>query len=354
MTLAKTMQSQTQANLSAYHTFGIDQTCQHLVHVQSVQDIIDVYQHREWQTLPKLILGKGSNMLFTQPYQGVVLVNQLLGKTVTESTDAWHLHVQAGEDWPSLVAWSLEQGFSGLENLALIPGCAGSAPIQNIGAYGMEFKDVCEYVEFLDLTTFQTQRLTREQCLFGYRDSIFKHQLYQQVMITAVGIKLDKQWQPKAEYGPLKALPQRALTANMIFDQVCSVRREKLPDPERQGNAGSFFKNPVISEQQFQALKPRFPDIVGFSVEGGVKVAAGWLIDHCGLKGFKLGGAQIHPNQALVIVNVAKASANDVIQLAAKVRDTVWETYQIHLEHEVRFIGATDETYLDQLVERQA
>ncbi len=346
------MQSQSPANLSPYHTFGIEQYCQHLITVYSVQDIIQVHQQSEWQTLPKLMLGKGSNMLFTEPYQGVVMVNQLLGKSVTESEHAWHLHIASGEDWPSLVAWSLEQGMYGLENLALIPGCAGSAPIQNIGAYGVEFKDVCEYVDILHLDSFTTQRLNSHECQFGYRDSIFKHALYQKAIVIAVGLKLSKSWQPKAEYGPLKALPIASLSAKNIYDTVCQTRMEKLPNPAEQGNAGSFFKNPVISLAHYQQLKAAFPDLVAYPAAEGMKVAAGWLIDQCGLKGMSVGGAQVHAKQALVIVNAHQATANDVIQLAANVRDQVWQTYQIHLEHEVRFMASQQETQLDQLVER--
>ncbi len=352
------MQLQTQANLCAYHTFGIAESCRYLVHVQSCQDIIDVYQHPQWRSLPKLMLGKGSNMLFTEPYQGVVMVNQLMGKTVTESGLAWHLHVAAGEDWPQLVEWSLAQGILGLENLALIPGCAGSAPIQNIGAYGVEFKDVCEYVDILHLDTLQAQRLSRDECQFAYRDSVFKHALYQKAIVTAVGLRLNKAWQAKAEYGPLKALQDQALqgetlSAQAIFATVCQIRREKLPDPSQpgQGNAGSFFKNPLIAMAHYQSLKQQFPDLVAYAADGGMKVAAGWLIDQCGLKGYTIGGARVHPNQALVIINAQQATADDVIQLAAHVRDVVWDTYQIRLEHEVRFIASRDETYLDQLVE---
>ncbi|SDH74447.1 UDP-N-acetylmuramate dehydrogenase [Vibrio xiamenensis] len=347
------MQSQSPANLSAYHTFGIEQTCQHLVTVHSVQDIIQAYQQPQWQALPKLMLGKGSNMLFTEPYQGVVMVNQLLGKSVTESEHAWHLHIAAGEDWPALVEWSLAEHMPGLENLALIPGCAGSAPIQNIGAYGVEFKDVCEYVDILHLDSLTTQRLSNQECQFGYRDSIFKHDLYQRAIVVAVGLRLSKSWQPKAEYGPLKALAEDAITAQAIYDIVCQTRIDKLPNPNEQGNAGSFFKNPVISLAHYQQLKAAFPELVAYPAQDGMKVAAGWLIDQCGLKGVSVGGAQVHPKQALVIVNANHASASDVVQLAAKVRDHVWQRYQIHLEHEVRFMANQQETYLDQLMERR-
>ncbi|WFB48009.1 UDP-N-acetylmuramate dehydrogenase [Vibrio coralliilyticus] len=347
------MQILANADLSRSHTFAISQTCSYLVEVATVEEIKRVYQKKEWLSLPKLILGKGSNVLFTQPYQGVVVVNNLLGKSVNETNTHWHLHIAGGEDWPSLVKWSVEQGYFGLENLALIPGCAGSAPIQNIGAYGVELKDICEYVDILCLETFNTKRLSAEECQFGYRDSIFKHELFEKVMVVAIGLKLPKQWSASIEYGPLQSLQSETLTAQQVFERVCQIRMEKLPDPAKLGNAGSFFKNPVISNQQFENLSKQFPNIAAYPTQDGIKVAAGWLIDQCQLKGHQIGGAQVHPKQALVLVNTSNASADDVIKLAATVRQTVLEKYQIALEHEVRFIGSHAETNLETILESQ-
>ncbi|MGR5270061.1 UDP-N-acetylmuramate dehydrogenase [Vibrio astriarenae] len=342
------MQFKSHTSLAPYHTFGIEQTCQHLVEVSSVDELIELYQSPQWQDLPKLFVGKGSNMLFTEAYQGIVVINQLLGKQVTQTDDAFHLHIEGGEDWPSLVAWCVEQGYDGLENLALIPGCCGSAPIQNIGAYGVEFADVCEYVDILCLESFSIKRLTRDECLFGYRDSIFKHALYEKAIVVAVGLMLAKAWQANTQYGPLKAIGEP--TAKAIFERVCQVRMEKLPDPAQSGNAGSFFKNPVISHEHYQTLVEQYPNMVAYPADSGMKVAAGWLIDQCGLKGQRQGGAQVHPNQALVIVNKDSASAEDVVVLAATVRDAVWQKYRIALEHEVRFMGAKQETRLERIV----
>ncbi|EGA66713.1 UDP-N-acetylmuramate dehydrogenase [Vibrio brasiliensis] len=346
------MQITASANLESYHTFSISQQCDYLIEVSSIDDIKQVYQSREWQELPKLMLGKGSNMLFTEHFHGVVLINKLLGKKVTESATHWHLHIAGGEDWPALVEWSVKQGYSGLENLALIPGCAGSAPIQNIGAYGVELKDICEYVDILCLDTFAIKRLANDECQFGYRDSIFKHELHGKAVIVAVGLKSAKKWQPQIEYGPLKSLEPNTPTAQDIFERVCQIRMEKLPDPNVTGNAGSFFKNPVIPQSHFDVLKQQFPDIVAYPAESGMKVAAGWLIDQCQLKGTTIGGAQVHPMQALVLVNKDKATAADVIQLAAKVRAEVFNRYQIELEHEVRFMGAQQETNLQEILEK--
>lgn len=347
------MQITANADLRPYHTFSVSQQCAFLVEVNSIDELKQVYLNAEWSALPKLVLGKGSNMLFTEKYQGMVIINSLLGKEVTESDNHWHLHISGGEDWPSLVQWTVESGYPGLENLALIPGCAGSAPIQNIGAYGVELKDICEYVDVLCLESFTVKRLSAAECQFGYRDSIFKHSLYQKAVIIAVGLKLAKEWQPNIEYGPLKSLASKDLTAKQIFDRVCQIRMEKLPDPAVTGNAGSFFKNPVISIAHFEQLKNQFPDIVAYPADNGMKVAAGWLIDQCLLKGTTVGGAQVHPMQALVLINQNDATAEDIIQLAAKVRGAVLNRYQIELEHEVRFMGAKQETYLQEILEKQ-
>lgn len=349
MQLPNPLQLQHDVNLAPYHTFGIEQVCHTLTLIQSVDDLKQVYRCSELQALPKLMLGKGSNMLFTEAYQGVVLVNQMLGIEHMEDNRFHYLHVAGGEDWPQLVEWSINHGIAGLENLALIPGCAGSAPIQNIGAYGLEFQDVCEYVDYLCLDTFEVKRLTKAQCEFAYRDSIFKHQLYNRAIVTAVGLKLSKEWKPNINYGPLKELGD-SCNAKQVFERICQIRREKLPNPAITGNAGSFFKNPVVVEQHFEMLKALFPDIVAYPVEDGMKLAAGWLIDHAGLKGMVHGGAQVHPNQALVLINKSHATAKDVVELAGIVRNKVLETYGVLLEHEVRFMGRDKETYLSRLM----
>ncbi|SJN58462.1 UDP-N-acetylenolpyruvoylglucosamine reductase [Vibrio ruber DSM 16370] len=346
------MQIYLNENLSAYHTFGIEQSCQVLVTVDTVAELIDVYRDPQWQSLPKMVLGKGSNVLFTEFYEGVVILNQLRGIDVREDENHYFLHVQGGEGWPELVEWCVSQQIPGLENLAMIPGCAGSAPIQNIGAYGIEFQDVCDYVDYLCLETFQVIRLNRAECLFGYRDSIFKHQLYQRAVVVGVGLKLTKAWQPRLKYGPLQQLASSCSPAE-VFDCICDIRTRKLPDPTRIGNAGSFFKNPVLTEAQFQTLAANYPDVVSYPASSGVKVAAGWLIDQCGLKGFQIGGAAIHEQQALVVINRQHATALDVIQLAAHVYRSVYEKYGVALEHEVRFIGRGSEVYLDMWLKEQ-
>lgn len=250
----------------------------------------------------------------------------------------------AGENWHELVKYSLEQGMSGLENLALIPGCAGSAPIQNIGAYGIEFQRVCDYVDVLNLRTNEVFRLTADECQFGYRESIFKHSYRDGYAIIAVGLRLDKLWQPVLNYGDLAQLPRETVTPKQVFDSVCHMRKTKLPDPHETGNAGSFFKNPVVTAAVAAQIKAIFPDAPMYpQASGDMKLAAGWLIDRCDLKGFQVGGAAVHQKQALVLINKDHATSADVAMLAQAVRNRVAEKFDVWLEPEVRFISATGE-----------
>lgn len=344
------MQIHTNADLATYHTFSIPQISQYLVEVESIDDLKNVYQREDWGDLPKLMLGKGSNVLFVEPFEGVAVVNCLRGIDVNETDTDWQLHVSAGEDWPTLVKSTVEQGIGGLENLAMIPGCVGSAPIQNIGAYGAEFRDVCEYVDYLCLESMQVKRLSREQCRFGYRDSVFKHELFPKSVIVAVGLTLTKNWSANTQYGPLQELQGSELTPKAIYARVCEVRSSKLPDPSLVGNAGSFFKNPIVSQRQFEKLHQEFANIVAYPADKGMKLAAGWLIDQCGLKGYRVGGAQVHEKQALVLINQDNATSKDVVTLAAHVRQCVLDKFDVELEHEVRFIRSKGETTLKQLL----
>ncbi len=249
---------------------------------------------------PVLILGEGSNVLFLDDFAGTVIVNRIMGIDVEERADSWHLHVGAGENWHHLVQFTLEKGMPGLENLALIPGCAGSSPIQNIGAYGIELKHVCEYVDCIELATGTAKRLTAEQCRFGYRDSIFKHEYQDRYVIVAVGLRLSKNWQPVLTYGDLTRLDPATATPRDVFDSVCHMRMTKLPDPKVNGNAGSFFKNPVIDSEKAKVFLEGWPAAPHYpQADGSVKLAAGWLIDQCQLKGTSVGGAAVHQQQAL-------------------------------------------------------
>ncbi|CAH0532358.1 UDP-N-acetylenolpyruvoylglucosamine reductase [Vibrio stylophorae] len=332
------------------HTFAIHSQAAAIVDIEQPDELIQLWRDPRYQNLPKLVVGQGSNLLFCDDFEGVVVRNRIMGIEIKESDVAWHLRVGAGEDWHQLIQQCLAKGIYGLENLALIPGCVGSSPIQNIGAYGVELKDVCESVECLNPMTGESETLTNAQCQFGYRDSIFKH-AYQDRVITYVHLKLAKDWQPVLHYGGLASVfADRPVSAQAIFDEVCQTRMAKLPNPKELGNAGSFFKNPVVATAHVDALLAEYPNMPHFAAgENTQKLAAGWLIDQAGLKGFQIGGAAVHDKQALVLVNKGGATAQDVIALAAHVVDTVKAKFGVSLEHEVRFIGCHGETRLEQV-----
>ncbi|WP_434357453.1 UDP-N-acetylmuramate dehydrogenase [Parasalinivibrio latis] len=342
----------TDNSLASHHTFGIAVNAKHIICAESAEELVSIWQSSQYASLPKLILGEGSNMLFCSDYPGLVVLNRIRGIEVEERTDDWLVHAGAGENWHEFVRWTLEQGMPGLENLALIPGCVGSSPIQNIGAYGAEIKEFCEYVDVLNIASGEVQRLPAEACRFGYRDSVFKHELKDGYIITAVGFRISKLWLPKLGYGALSALDDNA-TPMDVFNAVCDIRRSKLPDPARLGNAGSFFKNPVIGRELAECLLVEYPGMPCYSVgEGSCKLAAGWLIDQAGLKGMTVGGAKVHEQQALVLVNTGNATSADVLRLALKVVESVAQRFGVQLEHEVRFMDMAEETTLPELVEK--
>lgn len=337
--------SLTAASLTPYNTFGLDQNAEQLVVLQDRQQLLEVWQ--AYSPAPLLVVGEGSNLLFTAPVCSLVVVNRLKGIKVTEVEDAWLLEIAGGENWHQLVCWTLAENMPGLENLALIPGTVGASPIQNIGAYGVELAQFCQQVESFDWRTGQVHHWTATECEFGYRDSVFKHQAREH-LILSVTLRLPKTWQPVLGYGPLAKLGEDA-TAQQVFEQVCATRQAKLPDPTVLGNAGSFFKNPKVVTAQAQALQLAWPQLPVFAAEPGVsKLAAGWLIDKAGLKGTRVGGAGVHTEQALVLVNHGGATAEDVLRLAGRVRERVEQLFGVRLEPEVRMIGAAGETNLDE------
>jgi len=331
-------------SLKPWNTFGIDRNARQIICAENPQQLLNAWQEAVRNQQPVLILGEGSNVLFLEDFSGTVIINRIKGIDVNEDPTAWLVHVGAGENWHNLVQYTLEHGMPGLENLALIPGCAGSSPIQNIGAYGVELQQVCDYVDCVELSSGKQQRLTAPACRFGYRDSIFKHEYQDRFAITAVGLRITKNWQPVLTYGDLTRLDPATVTPQQVFDAVCRMRTSKLPDPKVNGNAGSFFKNPVVSAQQASVLLAQFPHAPHYpQADGSVKLAAGWLIDQCQLKGTANGGAAIHHLQALVIVNTGQAVSDDVVQLARLVRHRVGEKFNVWLEPEVRFIGRDGE-----------
>ena len=334
-------------SLAPFHTFGLDVKAREIVIAETAQDLVSIWQDERYREWPKLILGQGSNMLFCEDFAGIVVLNRITGVEIEETVDDFLLHVGAGEDWHQLVTQTVDKGIPGLENLALIPGCVGSSPIQNIGAYGVELKDICAYVDTVELLSGKQSRLTAGQCQFGYRDSVFKHALKESHAITAVGFRLSKAWTPVISYGPLAQFDPASVTAKQILEAVCEIRQSKLPDPKVLGNAGSFFKNPVVEERVVEHLLAHYPAMPHYPQSNGmVKLAAGWLIDQCQLKGRQIGGARVHDQQALVLVNYHHAQIDDVLHLAQFVVDSVKEKFGIELEHEVRFMAGAKETTL--------
>lgn len=344
------MKLQEHASLCDLTTLALPATARWLATLETSDDLEALRCDLRWAGQPRLVLGGGSNVLFTCNFDGLVVLNRLRGIEVVDEGESWLLHVAAGENWHELVRTTLERGMAGLENLALIPGCVGAAPVQNIGAYGVELARVCAYVDTWRWSDGQTERLDASHCRFGYRDSLFKHEYQESHLITAVGLRLPKVWQPVLSYGPLAALGDKA-SAQAVFDIVCATRMAKLPDPAVLGNAGSFFKNPVVALGLAEGLKTIYPSMPLYPAgEGQAKLAAGWLIDQCGLKGFAIGQAAVHQEQALVLVNRGGATAHDLLALARHVRDTVVERFGVELEHEVRFMGARGETSLREVM----
>ncbi|MCP4323085.1 MAG: UDP-N-acetylmuramate dehydrogenase [Alteromonadales bacterium] len=349
------MMIETNCSLKPFNSFAIDAKAELLFHLTSRSQFPELLLHiKEARLLnkPVLILGGGSNILFCEDFAGLVIKVELSGVATIESDTDYLLTVGAGENWHQLVTNSIEKGVDGLENLALIPGVVGAAPVQNIGAYGSEFKDYCELIEYIDLESGELHTLTAEQCLFGYRDSIFKTPAFKNVLITQVTLKLSKQWKPQSRYGALSNLKEtEQITAKQVYQSVCQIRSEKLPDPAKLGNAGSFFKNPVVNQLLADSLLAKYPNMPHYPQDNGdIKLAAGWLIDQANLKGKQIGGAAVHQLQALVLVNQGGATALDVIQLAGFVRNKVKQIFNIELQHEVRFIAAVGETELSEVL----
>lgn len=328
------------ASLRAFNTFGLPSSASTLVRIGSEADVKKVVNHPELGRAPKFILGGGSNLVLTKDVDLCVLKIEIKGRRLLETRDdAWIVEVGAGESWHDMVQWCLDQGLSGLENMALIPGTVGAAPVQNIGAYGVELKDRFESLDAVDLITGRTVTLNAEQCAFGYRDSVFKQDLKNKSVITTVRLRLPRPWVPVLGYMELER--KIAETANIrpdarqIFDWVCEVRRAKLPDPLVIGNAGSFFKNPVVSAEQCRDIIGRDPEIVHYPLDDGTyKLAAGWLIDACGWKGKSIGRAGVYERQALVLVNRGGASGAEVVTLARAIQESVYGRFGIRLEME--------------------
>tara|TARA_B100000949_G_scaffold79494_2_gene70961 strand:- start:4989 stop:6005 length:1017 start_codon:yes stop_codon:yes gene_type:complete len=330
-------------SLKNYNTFGIDVKAKFFVEITG---LVQLQKALELKAYPKkFIISGGSNMLLTKDIDALVMHIQLKGITVVEEDeDSVEVKVMAGENWHDLVMWSLEQGYGGLENLSLIPGNVGTAPIQNIGAYGVELKDLFVSCAAMDVKTGELEGFDNEACEFGYRDSIFKNKAKGKYIITSVVLKLTKKNHVlHTGYGSIEnELKNRGIvhpTIQDISDAVIAIRRSKLPDPEEIGNSGSFFKNPIISKKAFDKFIKRNPNAPFYEVdENQYKIPAGWLIEQCGFKGKRFGDAGVHEKQALVLVNHGNASGKEILDVAQKIQEEVQKTFKIKIRPEVNII----------------
>jgi UDP-N-acetylmuramate dehydrogenase len=338
------MKIQQNYSLKALNTFGIEAKAANFTEVCSVDELKEVLLKAQYKSIPKFILGGGSNILFTKNFEGLVIKNSIKGiKLIDEDKDFYYVKAGGGEEWHDLVMHCVNHNYAGLENLSLIPGSVGAGPIQNIGAYGVELKDYLFELQAIDLNTLAECSFNNAQCKFGYRDSVFKNELKNKYMIISVTYKLLKQPQLNTSYGAIeKELEQMGVKNKTIQDisrAVCNIRNSKLPNPKEIGNAGSFFKNPEIAEVEYITLKEKFSNIVGYPTEHGrIKVAAGWLIEQCGWKGKVVEHAGVHKNQALVLVNYGGASGEDIMNLSQQIIESVKNTFGIVLEREVNIL----------------
>lgn len=338
------MEIQKRISLRPYNTFGIEAFAEYFVEVRSIDEIWNAIQFAKEQNLSILFLNGGSNLLLTKDWEGLVIKINLKGiEIVRETEDLVWVKVQTGENWHEFVQYTLQNDFGGLENLSLIPGNAGTAPMQNIGAYGVEIKDSMTELSALEIASGKVQIFTKDDCRFGYRESVFKNELKNQFVLLDVIFQLTKRNHVlHTEYGAIQSeLTNRNIENPTIQDvskAVIAIRQSKLPNPKEIGNSGSFFKNPVISTQQFEEIKKSYPNISGYPNGDSVKVAAGWLIETAGWKGKRFGDAGVHEKQALVLVNYGQATGKEIYDLSERIIQDIHQKFGIELEREVNII----------------
>jgi UDP-N-acetylmuramate dehydrogenase len=327
--------------LKQRNSFGLDSTAEFAYEITSADQLPALMRELGDKKLAWRVLGGGSNVILPASLPGATLLINILGQEIvrTDEESTW-LSVGAGVNWHEFVSWTLEHDLPGLENLALIPGTVGAAPIQNVGAYGLEVGGYIDCIEAFDSVAHAFVTLPQEVCQFDYRDSYFKKNPNRFIVIKVV-FKIPKSWQAQLQYADLAkqfAESSARPSAKQIFDAVCAIRSKKLPDPKVIGNAGSFFQNPIVSNEQCEQLIKKFPNLVSYpDADGKRKLAAGWLIDHCGFKGKRNGPVGVYENQALVLVNHGGATSVDILNLAKNIQDTVRERYGVHLEIEPTF-----------------
>jgi UDP-N-acetylmuramate dehydrogenase len=330
-------------SLKNYNTFGIEAKAKKFVAVHNIAELTSVLEQNKSET--PFILGGGSNMLLTQDIEALVIHIDLKGKRVIdENKDYVWVESQAGENWHDFVLWTIDQNFGGLENMSLIPGNVGTTPVQNIGAYGTEIKDTFVSCTALTTVSQELKTFTKEECHFGYRESIFKNEVKDQYIITSVVYKLTKHnHKINTSYGDItNELAKKNITNPNLKDvsnAVIAIRKSKLPDPKELGNSGSFFKNPILLKTDFEKIHLQFPEMKYYDVsETEVKVPAGWLIEQAGFKGKRFGDAGIHKNQALVLVNYGKATGQEILNVSKDIQETIFKTFGIQIEAEVNVI----------------
>jgi len=337
------MKIQENISLKSFTTFGIDKKAKFFTRVSTLTELKSALIAAKEKQLPVLILGGGSNILLTKDIEGLVIKLEIKGiQVVNEDKNHLWVEVGAGEVWHELVMHSIAQSWAGLENLSLIPGTVGASPMQNIGAYGVEIKDVFDSLQAMHRETLAMHSFDAEACQFGYRESVFKQSLKDQFVITSVRFRLSKTPNFHLEYGAI----QEVLQANgvqdpslrAVSDAVIQIRQSKLPDPKEIGNAGSFFKNPTIPTTQFETLKASYPSIPGYPSAEGIKVAAGWLIEQAGWKGKRIGEVGVHAKQALVLVNYGGGTGEEIKKLSEQIQTSVFAKFGIQLQAEVNFI----------------
>ena len=328
-------------SLKSYNTFGIDCNSSFFARINTLKDLEELYQHPLFKSQKKLILGGGSNILFTSNYEGLVIKNEIKGIEIKkETSDVVEVQIGAGVNWHEFVTYAVNNKWGGVENMSLIPGNCGTAPMQNIGAYGVEIKDTFISLNAYEIETGETVSFDRKKCDFGYRESVFKNDLKDQYIILDITLRLQKKPILNTKYGDINnTLIKNNISNPTIKDvsnAVIEIRTSKLPNPKEIGNAGSFFKNPIIQQDQFKELKTKFPEIVSYPVnENQVKLAAGWLIEKAGWKGKDFGDFGVHKKQSLVLVNYNNASGKEIFDLSQDILEDVYQKFQVKLEREV-------------------
>lgn len=338
------MKVQQNISLKSFNTFSIDVLAKEFAVFSSADELTELLTTNNKQQASTLILGGGSNILLTKDYDGLVLKNEIKGiELINENEHHIDIRVGAGENWHEFVLNCIQHDWAGVENLSLIPGNVGASPMQNIGAYGVEIKDVFYSLEAYNYNDKKVYTFTLNDCEFGYRESVFKRKYKNQFVILNVTYRLNKQPKFNASYGAieqeLEKMGVQELSIQAISQAVINIRSSKLPDPKVIGNAGSFFKNPSVTKEQYESIKLKYPNVVGYvNADGSIKLAAGWLIEQCGWKGYRKGDAGCHARQALVIVNYGNAKGSDIYNLSEEILQSVKEKFNVTLEREVNII----------------